>query len=151
MDANRQHAKDSVDKIVTYFETFTPQSIPFVAEFYAPDAYFKDPFNEVRGHKAIEGIYAHMFEALTAPRFIVTSQIVDPDKNACFLIWDFKFCFKSYNTSTEQTIRGGSHLILNADGKITSHRDYWDAAEELYEKLPVVGGVMRWLKKRANS
>jgi hypothetical protein len=149
MDANRQHAKDSVDKIVTYFETFTPQSIPRVAEFYAPDAYFKDPFNEVRGLKAIEAVYSHMFEALTTPRFIVTSQIVDSSN--CFLIWDFKFYFKSYNKTTEQTVRGGSHLVLDANGKITSHRDYWDAAEELYEKLPVMGGVMRWLKKRANS
>jgi hypothetical protein len=25
------------------------------------------------------------------------------------------------------------------------------AAEELYEKLPVVGGLMRWLKKRARQ
>jgi hypothetical protein len=24
-------------------------------------------------------------------------------------------------------------------------------AEELYEKLPMVGALMRWLKKRANS
>jgi hypothetical protein len=31
------------------------------------------------------------------------------------------------------------------------HRDYWDAAEELYEKLPVLGSVMRWLKARANQ
>jgi steroid Delta-isomerase len=149
MDANRQHVKDSVERIVTYFETFTPQSIARVAEFYAPDAYFKDPFNEVRGLKAIEAVYSHMFEALTAPRFIVTSQIVDGSN--CFLIWDFKFYFKSYDKITEQTVRGGSHLRLDANSKITDHRDYWDAAEELYEKLPVVGGVMRWLKKRANS
>jgi steroid delta-isomerase len=27
------------------------------------------------------------------------------------------------------------------------HRDYWDAAEELYEKLPLVGALMRWLKR----
>ena len=147
MDAHRQN----VEKIVIYFETFTPQSVSRVPEFYAPDAYFKDPFNEVRGLKAIEAIYSHMFEALTTPRFIVTSQIIDADSLNCFLIWDFKFYLKSYNKTTEQTIRGGSHLMLDANGKITSHRDYWDAAEELYEKLPVVGGLMRWLKKRANS
>ena len=58
---------------------------------------------------------------------------------------------KNYDKTKEQTIRGGSHLILNADGKIVSHREYWDSAEELYEKLPVVGALMRWLKKRANS
>ena len=51
----------------------------------------------------------------------------------------------------EQCIRGGSHLVLADDGRIADHRDYWDAAEELYEKLPVVGGLMRWLKKRASS
>ena len=34
-------------------------------------------------------------------------------------------------------------------GRVAFHRDYWDAAEELYEKLPGLGGLMRWLKRRA--
>jgi hypothetical protein len=59
------------------------------------------------------------------------------------------------DTQTQQRIRGGSHLQFVADDdgawRITLHRDYWDAAEELYEKLPLVGGVMRWLKKRVNA
>jgi hypothetical protein len=38
---------------------------------------------------------------------------------------------------------------LDAQGLIVLHRDYWDAAEELYEKLPVVGALMRWLRRRA--
>jgi steroid Delta-isomerase len=48
-------------------------------------------------------------------------------------------------------MRGCSHLKLSADGRIADHRDYWDAAEELYEKLPGVGALMRWFKRRANS
>lgn len=141
--------KTAVNDIVTFFETITPQSIARVAELYAPDATFKDPFNDVRGLPAIERIYSHMFEALNAPRFIVTSQLVDGP--ACFLIWEFKFYFKNFDKTTEQTVRGGTHLLLDAQGKITAHRDYWDPAEEVYEKLPVLGGVMRWLKKQANS
>lgn len=141
--------KTAVNDIVTFFETITPQSIARVAELYAPDATFKDPFNDVRGLPDIERIYSHMFEALNAPRFIVTSQLVDGP--ACFLIWEFKFYFKNFDKTTEQTVRGGTHLLLDAQGKITAHRDYWDPAEEVYEKLPVVGGVMQWLKRRANS
>ena len=141
--------KTAVTDIVTFFETITPQSIARVAELYAPDATFKDPFNDVRGLPDIERIYSHMFEALNAPRFIVTSQLVDGA--ACFLIWQFKFYFKNFDKTTEQTVRGGTHLLLDAQGKITAHRDYWDPAEEVYEKLPVVGALMRWLKKRANS
>ena len=46
---------------------------------------------------------------------------------------------------------GASHLVFDAQGLVVLHRDYWDAAEELYEKLPLVGSLMRWLKRRANG
>ena len=139
----------AVNNIVNYFETLTEASVSRLPEYYAEDAYFKDPFNEVHDVKHIQHIFTHMYTALDKPRFVITSRIVE--NNACFLVWDFKFYMKKYNPTIEQTIRGGSHLILNAENKIVSHRDYWDAAEELYEKLPVVGTLMRWLKKRANS
>jgi hypothetical protein len=35
-----------------------------------------------------------------------------------------------------------------ADGRVGWHRDYWDAAEELYEKLPLIGSLMRLLRRR---
>jgi steroid delta-isomerase len=31
------------------------------------------------------------------------------------------------------------------------HRDYWDAAEELYEKIPVLGSILRWLKSKLKA
>ena len=68
----------------------------------------------------------------------------------CFLSWDFNFRFKRFSREL-QTVRGGSHLVLDPQGLITLHRDYWDAAEELYEKLPAIGALMRWLKRRANT
>ncbi|MGA0584669.1 MAG: nuclear transport factor 2 family protein, partial [Castellaniella sp.] len=36
-------------------------------------------------------------------------------------------------------------------GLVSFHRDYWDAAEELYEKLPVLGRLMRWLRKTLSA
>ena len=90
-----------------------------------------------------------MFVALDSPHFIVTECIVQDNK--CFLVWDFRFRFKRFDTTSWQTVRGGTHLVFNDAGLVTLHRDYWDAAEELYEKLPLVGGLMRWLKRRANS
>jgi hypothetical protein len=79
----------------------------------------------------------------------VTQQISQGEQ--CFLTWEFRFQFRNYQTGTEQVILGASHLVFDAHGLVVLHRDYWDAAEELYEKLPLVGSVMRWLKRRANS
>lgn len=135
--------------LAAYFENLSPASVAQLSQFYAPDARFKDPFNEVQGLAAITLIFEHMYTALDAPHFVVTHSLVDGDQ--AFLTWDFKFRFKRFDTQALQTVRGGSHIQFNAQGLITMHRDYWDAAEELYEKLPLLGGLMRWLKKRAVS
>ncbi len=137
-----------VDRIVALFEGLRREDVARLAEVYTADARFKDPFNEVQGIAAIRGVFEHMFVALNEPRFVIRDRIVQGDQ--CFLSWDFLFRMKRFNRD-EQYIRGGSHLLLAPDGRIQLHRDYWDAAEELYEKLPLVGGLMRWLKKRANT
>ncbi|MEY3427667.1 MAG: hypothetical protein RIS60_1019 [Pseudomonadota bacterium] len=124
-------------QIADYFETLTPQSVSALKDFYSPSARFK------------EKIFQHMYVSLEQPRFVITGQVIDGDQ--AFLTWEFRFRFKRFDTQTEQVVLGTSHLVLDAQQRISLHRDYWDAAEELYEKLPWVGALMRWLKKRANS
>ncbi len=140
---------ESVDRIVQAFETLSPASVARLDAIYVPDAAFKDPFNEVQGLPEIQRIFAHMFEALVQPRFVVTQRLVQGQQ--CFLCWEFHFAFKQTNIGQPQCIFGATHLTLDESGRIATHRDYWDAAEELYEKLPWIGGLMRWLKKRAST
>ncbi|UCU94212.1 nuclear transport factor 2 family protein [Hydrogenophaga taeniospiralis] len=144
-----EDSRAAVASITRWFESLTPGNLGQLEAFYTADARFKDPFNDVRGVRAITQIFKHMFVALHEPRFIVTQQIVDGAQ--AFLVWEFRFRFKRFDTVTEQVIHGGSHLTLTEDGRISEHRDYWDAAEELYEKLPGLGALMRWLKRKANS
>lgn len=133
---------------VAFFEHLRPEDLPQLGRFYAADTRFKDPFNEVVGVEAVAGIFRHMFDTLDEPRFVVRDVIVQGDQ--AFLAWDFLFRMRRFDRGG-QCIRGASHLRFGPDGLITEHRDYWDAAEELYEKLPLVGGLMRWLKRRAAS
>ena len=114
------HVPAAVQRLVQFFEQLAAQDLPRLSELYAQDARFKDPFNEVQGVDAISRIFAHMFEALDSPHFVVTERIVQG--NQCFLVWDFRFRFKRFDTSTWQTVRGGTHLILNDDGLVMLHR-----------------------------
>jgi hypothetical protein len=141
--------REATQNLATFFETLTPQSVSQLPRLYDAHATFKDPFNEVQGLPEIERIFRHMYVALDQPHFVITAQLVDGAQ--AFLTWEFRFRFKRFDTTTMQTVRGGSHVLFNEQGLASMHRDYWDAAEELYEKLPLVGGVMRWLKKRANT
>lgn len=136
-----------VVELITFFEALTPTDLERLAEFYSEQARFKDPFNEVQGLAAIRAVFVHMFRALQAPRFVVREVVSASDQ--CFMAWDFLFGLPRLGL-TGQRIRGCTHFQFGADGRVTLHRDYWDAAEELYEKLPVVGALMRLLRRRAS-
>jgi hypothetical protein len=141
--------EQSIARLVRFFEGLSPKELARISELYAPQAHFKDPFNDVQGVRAIERIFCHMFDSLHEPRFVVTGQMLQGRQ--CFLTWDFLFRFKRFDTVHTQTVHGASHIVLDDAGQVIQHRDYWDAAEELYEKLPLVRGLMRWLKRRVNS
>ncbi|UZD55265.1 nuclear transport factor 2 family protein [Caldimonas aquatica] len=137
-----------VERLVRFFESMTEADLERLDEIYHPRCRFKDPFQEVQGLEAVRGVYAHMYRSLVAPRFVVHHRIVQG--RDCMLLWDFLFAFRR-SPSQPQRVRGCSHLVLDDEGRIAEHRDYWDAAEELYEKLPVLGSLMRWLKKQVRA
>ena len=141
-------APTDLKPFVDFFEQLKPEDLPQLGRFYAADTRFKDPFNEVQGVPAITAIFEHMFRTLEAPRFVVHEAVLQGRQ--CFLTWDFIFSLKGRG-QPPIVVRGASHLRLAEDGRIEMHRDYWDVAEELYEKLPVLGALMRWLKRRVNA
>ncbi len=146
--AHGPHAR-ALDDLVEWFQPLCPDSVPHIGRHYTDQVRFKDPFNEVQGLPAVQAIFSHMFEQLHEPRFVVRERMLQGQR--AFLTWDFMFRFRRYDTQTLQIVRGATHLVFDEHGRVTVHRDYWDAAEELYEKLPLVGGLMRWLKARARS
>lgn len=151
VSADPGRADDAADaraqRVVEFYEGLRESDLARLGTLYLPDARFKDPFNDVRGVEAIGSIFAHMFGTLRAPRFVVHEVIVQGDQG--FLTWDFHFAPRRGGTG--MTIRGATHLRFAADGRVAEHRDYWDVAEELYEKLPLIGTLMRWLKRRAGG
>jgi steroid Delta-isomerase len=140
-------------KITAWFESLTPQTLDAIGEVYAGDAHFKDPFNDVVGIDQIRAIYAHMFENLTNPRFEITQVIVQAEPLGqtavqasfhAFVAWRFKFEWRGQSFD----IPGGTRFAINDQGLVTDHVDYWDVAAGLYERLPLIGAVLKRLRKR---
>ena len=134
--------------LIDWFEQLSPQTIDRIPQFYAADAEFKDPFNEVRGTDAIARIFRHMFTQVDEPRFVIGSRFSGED--GVMLLWDFHFRARGRRPQAI-CVRGTSHLRFDAEGKVVLHRDYWDAAEELYAKLPVLGALMRYLQRMGRA
>jgi steroid delta-isomerase len=150
-DVPELHDADAISSVIErihhVFSTLQLDTVrQDVASIYSQDAFFKDPFNEVSGINAIQHIFEHMFEQVSAPRFVIHKVIAQDSQ--VVMLWDFCFVMKRWR-KTPQRIHGSSHLTLDESGLIVYHRDYWDIAEELYSKLPVLGALMRWLQRQA--
>lgn len=146
--------KLELSEIKVFFESLTPESLDQIGRIYASEARFKDPFQSVQGQDAIRAVFEHMFRVQPRSRFVVQgitqSQRDETLANAhdqCCLQWEYWLEI----SNKPACIKGCSWLILDENGKIILHRDYWDAAEELYEKIPVLGWLMRWLRRKIVS
>ncbi|TSE35418.1 nuclear transport factor 2 family protein [Tepidimonas charontis] len=137
-------APTPADAVAHFFETLTPAALGQLDRIYTEGARFHDPFHSVQGLPAIRAIFEHMYGQLDAPRFVVRERL--GDARQAFLIWDFFFYFRGQRR--ERRIHGSTHLRFAPDGRIREHRDYWDAAQEFYEQWPVLGALMRWLRRR---
>ena len=134
-----------IEALLHFYETLTPDRVRDFGLYYAKNAYFKDPFNEVNCLDDIREIFARMFRQVAEPRFVVSEKI--GDERGLFIVWEMSFRMRSWKPEQAQVIRGVSHLRFGDDGKVAYHRDYWDTGEELYAKLPMIGGAVRFLRR----
>ena len=139
------HVSERLREVADWFAHLSPETLARIDRIYAADARFRDPFNDVSTITAIQSIYAHMFEHLTNPRFVITHAI--EQESSAFLAWRFLFSWRGKSFDIE----GGTRLAFGEDGLIDVHQDYWDVAHGLYEKLPLVGGLMAWLRRRMSA
>ncbi|QNM95316.1 nuclear transport factor 2 family protein [Chitinimonas koreensis] len=130
------------DALIDWYASLSPDSLQALPNYYHPDARFTDPFNDVRGHAAIMRVFRHMFETTRAPRFVVLERVSQDGR--LFVSWDFLFGLGR----REYRVHGSSLLHFDLAGQVVSHRDYWDPAGELWQRMPLLGGPVAWLRRR---
>jgi len=137
-----------IQNVVEFFEDLSRENLGRIREIYSENARFIDPFNEVAGIPAIVRIYEDMYERCDSARFDINEKLALD--NIAYVRWEFQYRPKG-KLEEERTIEGVSRLVFDHDGRVKEHTDYWDAARQVYERLPVVGTILRYLRKRIGS
>ena len=141
---------DALQRYIKFYETLTPQTLDSINDVFTSDARFRDPFNDARGTAHIRKIFADMFKTVGAPDFTITSYGWSAGyTRQAFLRW--KFIYRVGGKGEPVTVEGMSDVLFDESGKVASHLDFWDAAGGLYEHLPVIGGILRFIRKKIES
>ncbi|WP_417514765.1 nuclear transport factor 2 family protein [Marinobacter sp.] len=110
---------------------------------YSEDIRFQDPLGAVEGLDALTQYFANAYANVISCHFAFEPEVVQD--SFATIPWVMHLRHKRIRGGREIQVAGISHLEVR-NGKICYHRDYFDAGQLLYENLPVVGGVIRWVK-----
>lgn len=126
------------------FETVTPETLDRFRDLVTDDVRFRDPFNEVEGVEAFLRVFEQMYEDTDDPQFKVT-RVVEGEPVG-FITWDFTF--RPKGKQDVWTVDGATEVHLTPSGKISAHLDHWDAGGQFYARLPVLGWMIKQVKRR---
>lgn len=131
-----------LDALVDWYENLTPESLEDIAMYYTDKLQFRDPFHAFSDRDSLYHVYRNMFASLDEPQFHIDATITNGTESA--LYWRFTF----RHGKRDMTIRGTSRIRLATDGRVESHIDYWDAAHQVYERIPLLGVLLRNLRRK---
>jgi hypothetical protein len=135
----------ALERFRRFYDEFSPAWISRLEELYAPGFAFRDPFHELHGDFAtLRKYFQRVLDSLAVTRFVVEDLATGSDGSYVRWRWEWK----RKDKDELRVVPGVTHLRFDRDGKITYHRDLFDAAEGFYEALPVLGGMLRAVRKR---
>jgi steroid delta-isomerase len=138
-------AHDGLQRYIEFFERLSPDTLADIASVMTEDVRFVDPFNDVTGIEKTKNIFRHMFDSISDARFTVKhAGMAEGSDTQAMISWvlDCQFRGKPYK------IEGMSDVVFASDGRVISHIDHWDAAQQFYEYLPFVGWLLRGIRRR---
>jgi hypothetical protein len=128
---------ETVKNYIKLFSELRPEKIVCFDDLIDRNIIFRDPFNNVKGSMNFKKVFYHMFKKVKNPNFVIINYLVG--KEIVFLKWEMSF--EAFNSL--QKIEGMSEVLINKEGKISSHIDYWDSLNGLFIKLPFIGFFYR--------
>ena len=133
--------REVLERYFTFLETMTAANLSALREHCHADVHFRDPFNNVRGVDRYIRIMEETFENLKDVRFEIIEKAYYDD--GAFLKWHFHFRLGKEPEKIVGVTQGKAK-----EGRIIAHLDYWDAGERIYAKVPVVGGLIRFMRRK---
>lgn len=137
-----------LQRFVDFFNGLTKDGLDKITQIYAPDIHFIDPVHEIHGISALKHYLAHGYERLSFAEFVPQQGCIVSQQG--FLSWQMQLQHPAIAKGKLITVKGCSELRFK-DEKIIYHRDYYDLTEMVYQHLPLISGVTKFIKSKMAS
>jgi len=130
-----------VNRFVDFLESTQEERMKVIDVLYSEKLDFRDPVNEARTRDHFKKIEVDLFMQLKDISFRVLDSYGDGSQG--MVKWRMNYRFRRRN----RKIEGVSHIKFNEERKIVFQHDYWDASFAVYGEFPILGLMMKGVRK----
>lgn len=135
-----------IDRFMTLFNETKPDVDALMEECYSTQVLFRDPLVERRGREALGRYLRDAYGNVTRCEFDYGQPLRSQD--SVTIPWTMTLEHRRLARGAPIHVDGIT--LLQGDGNgIEYHRDYYDAGQLIYENVPLLGSVIRWIRRHA--
>lgn len=140
---------DLISEIKTGWSQFDLEAVKKLEHLYSPSVTFIEPAGEIIGREAVFNHFRASCENLIECRFLFNESMEIRNANQACLVWDMTFRHRKLNGGKKIVSNGIT--LLQFDKQIRLHRDWFDLGQAIYENLPLMGSVVRFVKGKMQA
>lgn len=144
-------ADPQLEAFCAFFKNLDKSCTKSLYKFYTPDIVFQDALHRIEGTESLERYFSSLYSNVTACHFVFHER--QRNGQEAFTTWTLHLEHPRLNKGRVVEVEGCSHLRFADDGsgRVVRHRDYFDAGALLYERLPLLGGAIRLIKRQLDA
>jgi len=137
---------DRLKAFTEVYKNLTRSNLHTLELVYSRDIRFADPAHEIIGLAALQNYFAKLYEHTSSIHFDFTHS--HQAGGEAYLQWKMTFSHPRLGGGARITVPGASFLEFDDSGRVRYHRDYFDLGLMLYEQLPLLGAIIKKIKRK---
>lgn len=136
----------ALERFLDTYQRLNRDNLDLLDAMYSEDVRFSDPAHSLTGLTALRAYFTELYANVEH----ITFDFADPHSsgNQVYVQWRMRLRHPRLNRGAEVVVPGVSCLHFADDGRVDDHRDYFDLGLLLYEQLPLLGPLVRAVKRR---
>ncbi|WP_430642648.1 nuclear transport factor 2 family protein [Aliivibrio fischeri] len=140
-----------IQKFIALYGGLNKHTLHHLSEIYSSDVQFIDAVHEINGIDELTDYFTHLYTNLIECKFTIHHVIEDINlsQGEAMLFWTMNYKHPKIGKGKSISVEGVSHIKFN--DKVFYHRDFLDMGQMVYEHLPLIGPMVKFIKKRVQA
>lgn len=131
-----------------FYQELNLQSVGMLENIYDENVVFEDPVGKHAGLTTVKKYFTELLNNTSKCEFDIKH--IEKGSSDIFVQWEMFYQHPKVGNKKTIAVPGMSHLKTNGE-RITFQKDYYDMGSMIYEHLPLIGRIIKFIKNKMKA